>query len=337
LVGCLGQPFERTNGTLTPAPAGIGVFTFAGGGTPIVLVSDHLHDVVGYSFSGGAFVELFRVHRDDLFMLSAPSILPDGHTVIGVEDVKIDNDGAPLPNGTGGVIFTGPNQNKAAAIKDIGPIDATPTRLADGRVILLSGFGKMTVLENNAVATHIQIQGQSIVSSVASQSHVFLSMSDAFITLDASTLAQVSKVDWVGGGLSQPAIGPKGHVYAMASNILFVFPPPRKIPLGGATVAQPGATVVSTDPGTATQDSKTYKPPLLTDGNRLFACEKLDGDDCGKGDYSTIATAFCKKVGFVGAGHIEVDSKKVKAENLDGQYCSKKKCKVFEQIICANN
>ena len=70
---------------------------------------------------------------------------------------------------------------------------------------------------------------------------------------------------------------------------------------------------------------------------RQHACEELDGDDCGKGDYQTIATAFCKKEGFIGAGEIKVDSKKVKAETLDGRYCSKNKCKVFEQIICANN
>ena len=41
--------------------------------------------------------------------------------------------------------------------------------------------------------------------------------------------------------------------------------------------------------------------------------------------------------GFIGSGQIKVDSKKVKAETLDGLYCSRNKCKVFEQIICANN
>ena len=96
---------------------------------------------------------------------------------------------------------------------------------------------------------------------------------------------------------------------------------------------------VATDPGPATgpQRNRRYKPPITANGNRLFACEELDGDDCGKGDYQTIATAFCKKEGFIGAGQIKVDSEKVKAETLDGRYCSKNKCKVFEQIICANN
>jgi hypothetical protein len=39
-------------------------------------------------------------------------------------------------------------------------------------------------------------------------------------------MAQVSKVDWEGGGLSPPAIGPDGRVYVLAANILFIFPPP---------------------------------------------------------------------------------------------------------------
>ncbi|MEO6056594.1 MAG: hypothetical protein ABIQ49_07135 [Gemmatimonadales bacterium] len=32
------------------------------------------------------------------------------------------------------------------------------------------------------------------------------------------------------GGIWSPAIGSKGHVYGMAANIMFVFPPPRIYP-----------------------------------------------------------------------------------------------------------
>ncbi|MEP6941287.1 MAG: hypothetical protein ABI981_00010 [Betaproteobacteria bacterium] len=42
-------------------------------------------------------------------------------------------------------------------------------------------------------------------------------------------LATLQSFDWVRGGTSPPAIGPKGQVYAIASNILFVFPPPLQI------------------------------------------------------------------------------------------------------------
>ena len=146
----------------------------------------------------------------------------------------------------------------------------------------------------------------------------------------------MSRIDWVGGGLNPPAIGPKGHVYAIASNILFVFPPPIKKPM--TVVNQPKTGLpVATDPSPATgPQQQSYKPPITANGNRLFACEELDQDDCGKGDYQTISTAFCKKLGFLGAGDVDVDTKKVKAETLDGRFCSKNKCKVFEQIVCAN-
>ena len=59
---------------------------------------------------------------------------------------------------------------------------------------------------------------------------------------------------------------------------------------------------------------------MTMNGNRLFACEHLDGGDCGKGDYKSIAKAFCgENEGFAEADNIDVDSKKVKAETLDGR------------------
>jgi hypothetical protein len=54
---------------------------------------------------------------------------------------------------------------------------------------------------------------------------------------DADARKRVQTFDWVGGGTSPPAIGPRGHVYAIASNILFVFPPPAHVipPIPGVT------------------------------------------------------------------------------------------------------
>jgi hypothetical protein len=333
IIGCVGAEFERSGGELPSGVDGAGVFTFAGGGTPFVVISDNLHDVVGYTFSGGAFVESFRVHDKTRFMRSAPAILPDGHTIIGFEHVRIDDDGAPVGSGKGGAIFAGPNFNKVAPIGGVATVYATPTRLADGRVLLLDSYGTLAVLQDNVVATQLGLAGRSIVSPVASQTHVFVSMPDGFFTLDANSLTQVSQVNWGNGGQSQPAIGPKGHVYAIASNTLYVFPPPRRQLSPDRVLPESAPTAVSTSGA----DTKPYKPPLTMIGNRLFACEELDGDNCGKGDYQTIADAFCKKEGFIGSGQIKVDSKKAKAETLDGRYCSRNKCKVFEQIVCANN
>jgi hypothetical protein len=340
-LACLtGEDFNGpdASGTLVPPPPGVGIFTFAGGGTPFVLASDHYKDLVGYTFSGQRFNEVFRVHENDRFMRSAPVILPDGLTLIGVENIKRDNIGAESGSGTGGVIFAGPNGTKVPPVSGLPGLYVAPTRMADGRVALI-GFGQMTVLQGAQVAAKLEIPGNSIASAAASRSHVFVSTSDAFLTFDTNTLTEVARIDWVGGGKNPPAIGPQGHVYAIASNILFVFPPPKQQPTGGATVAEPlGGQPVATNsepsPVTPMPREKTYKPPMTTNGNRLFACEELDQDDCGKGDYKTIANAFCEKQGFVDADDTDVDSKKVKAETLDGRFCSKSKCKVFDQIVC---
>jgi hypothetical protein len=55
---------------------------------------------------------------------------------------------------------------------------------------------------------------------------VFVSTTNGLETFDARTLAWVHSVPWAGGGLSAPVIGPSGHVYAIASGSLHIFPPP---------------------------------------------------------------------------------------------------------------
>ncbi|MEZ5830470.1 MAG: PQQ-binding-like beta-propeller repeat protein [Dongiaceae bacterium] len=320
---------------IPPAP-GVGIFTFAGGGTPFIMVSDHYKDLVGYTFSGQKLIETFRVHEKDFFMRTPPTILPDGHTLIGQEGLRHDNLGAEIPDFTGRVAFAPPNGTKIPALKLTSVVQSAPTRMADGRVAIVDGRGRVTILKNGQKVTTMEGAGRSIASAAASRTHIFVSDEDGFITFDANTLAEVSRVDWVGGGLNPPAIGPQGHVYAIASNILFVFPPPK---LGGGTaVRQPQSGVtVATNPDPSTATEMTYKPPLTTNGNRLFACEELDQDHCGKGDYKDISLAWCQKQGFAKATDYDVDSHKVKAETLDGRFCSKNKCKVFDQINCANN
>jgi hypothetical protein len=71
-------------------------------------------------------------------------------------------------------------------------------------------------------------------------------------------------------------------------------------------------------------------------GNRLFACQNLEEDDCGKGDARDIAKAFREKQGFATVGDLDVDTRKGKAETLDGRFCARNKCKVFSKIVCTN-
>jgi hypothetical protein len=250
-------------------------------------------------------------------------VLPDGHSLVSTYD---------------GLRFLGPNMTK---VRDgevdprLWPADAAHQR--QGR----AGDGRAPHVwrERSGCAARRHLgdphpAGQRVArfgGRLAQQ--VFVSTADAFFTFDANTLGQVERFDWVGGGRNPPVIGPGGQVYAIASNILFVFPAPRQVPAN--LVAQPLVDAVETQP-TSQATSQLYHPPLLPDGNRLFACLELDGDDCGKGDYNQVSLAWCQKQGFTKVSGYDVDSRKVKAETLDAHFCSKNKCKVFDSIGCEN-
>jgi hypothetical protein len=317
--------------TVPPMP-GVGIFTQPGGGAPFILVSDHYKDLVGYTFSGQRITETFRVHENNFFMRTPPMIL-NGHTLMGQEAISRGDNGAEKASGRGRIIFAGPNMTPVAPAALTTTVHSAPTRMADGRVALVDAYGNVVILKDNQPTGNMTGAGRSIASAAASLSHIFVSGENGFVTFDANTLAEVSRFDWVGGGLNPPVIGPKGHVYAIASNILFVFPPK----LTTSTIRQPqsGLTIAPTAEATSVQE-KEYKPPMTTNGNPLFACEELDQDDCGKGDHKDISLAWCQKEGYPLVKEYDVDSKKVKAETLDGRFCSKSKCKVFDQIVCAN-
>jgi hypothetical protein len=337
LAECLGIEFDPQTAPSRPAPAsapGVGIFTFTGGGTPFILVSDNYKDLVGYTFSGQRLTEAFRVHENAGFLRTPPVILPDGHTLIGVQGSRKGDFGIEEPIGSGRILFAGPNANKIAPVALAKATKNAPTRMADGRVAVVDEAGHVIILKDGKSVTELEGAGPSIASAAASLSHLFVSGEAGFVTYDAHSLNEVARFDWVGGGRHPPAIGPKGHVYAIASNILFVFPPPK---LGASIILEPQTNVtISTKPdlGLATAQEKTYAPPLTTSGNRLFACDELDQDDCGKGDHKGISLAWCQKQGYTKVMDYAVDGRKVKAESLDGRFCAKTKCKVFDKIIC---
>ena len=301
-----------------PAPMAA-VFTYAGGGTPFILVADGYMSAVGYTFDNNTMTEIFRATESDKYFrsfVSTPMVTPDGHTLV---------------SSPSGFRFLGPNMTKVPSIKTVYSY-APPTLLPNGKVAVVVRE-ELVILQGGTVEARLPLGGSSAVSAAASRNHVFVAASNGLITYDAATLQQVGIVNWTGGGLSQPVIGPDGRVYVIAANNLLVFPAPRTIDTG--LIAQPGNTLVEAQP-TAQATAQLYTPPLLPDGNRLFACEKLDQDDCGKGDYQAIALAFCQGQGFAKVNGVDVDSRKVKAETLDGRFCSKKKCKVFDTIGCGN-
>jgi outer membrane protein assembly factor BamB len=333
---CFG--FEHGVLHLEAPPPGVGLFTYQGGGTPAIVVSDGIKDLVGYTFDGASFTERWRVHSDNYFLRSTPTVLPDGHTIIGVEKITRKN-GQEYGSGSGAIMFAGPNMSTLPRVDGTGRVFTAPSVARDGRAMLVSGDGYLTVLQGAQVAAKLPISNLSVASAAVSRTHVFVSTRDAFLSYDVNDLTEVGRINWVGGGTSSPAIGPDGHVYALASNILFVFPPAKGKAIDPGKVRVPPTSVVTVDPGQPTTQpaSQLYHPPMTTNGNRLFACLELDQDDCGKGDYKDVSLAWCQKQGYSKAKDYDVDSEKVKAETLDGRFCSKNKCKVFEEISCANN
>lgn len=359
-------PYRLPGNIAAPYP-GVSIFTYQGGGTPFILASDGFQNVVGLTFSGHVFTEIFRVTDESSYrtMLSPPMTLPDGHTLIST---------------MAGLRFVGPNMSPAGTIRNVGT-EAVATRLPDGRVVLSMRNG-LTIIDGTTVAGTIPLEGESMVPAAASRTHLFVSTENAFLTFDVHSLEKVAEINWAGGGQVAPAIGPTGYVYAMASNILFVFPPSRftvpadaanqtltevggqgggasNSPLPDGTVpemgtaqpqdlnvmqpaqAEPGAQLtpgaqpeVATVPTTGADPAATsqrFDEPMTANGNRVSACSDAAGKHCGK----SVAKAFCQAQGFTGVSDIDVDDRKVTAETLDGQLCTKKKCAVFGHVTCS--
>lgn len=208
-----------------PMP-GVAVFTFPNDGSPHVIVTEGPHRIHGFVFSAKpALTRTFHFLDEKRTLLSPPMVLPDGHTLVGTD---------------GGVVFAGPNRRELPALtSNLGTVFGAPTLLADGRAAVVdngpNGAGVALIQDGKHVGGR-SFPGRSMVSAAASRTHLFVSTSDAFYTLDSSTLKEVGRIDLLGGGASTPAIGPRGHVYTIASNILFVFPPPRvaSTALGGS-------------------------------------------------------------------------------------------------------
>jgi hypothetical protein len=341
--GFQGDPVDKSDraeylpqGTLLPM-AGVAIYTLPGGGTPWVIVSDQLNDVVGYTFyPDGRFIENTRLHDTGRRMRSAPAVLPDSHSAVGTDK---------------GVVFAGPSMSKLPAVPGVGETYAAPTRTAAGRTVVVGLHGQVSVLQGAQIVSTASLPGQSIVSAAASHRHVFVSTTGAFVTYDDKTMAEVGRFPWVGGGMSPPAIGPSGRVYAIASNILFIFPPPsattpgRTITAGlvqgqalqemqGVTQATPQVGLLQPqgqiEPQPAQPSSQRFQPPTTQSGKRLYACQDFSGHGCG----APVAATFCQQQGFTKAGKIDTQTEKVQAETLDGRLCDKKKCRVFELIVC---
>ena len=301
------------------------------GGPPHIVVADGSQNLVDYTFGGKAFNEIFRIHDEDNYIaLGTPTITYDGHTIF---------------TSYAGIRFAGPNTSAVPTVKDVYSV-TSPTILRNGKIAVMSS-GNVAILNGGHLDTRLTFDDFSVAAAAASHNHLFVSTWHHLITYDSETLQVVGRYEWADGGLSQPVIGTQGNVYAIEGNKLYVFPSAAQLattnappaPTAGAPgqpTSQPTPTGTDQPTQTASTGSKAYKPPLTASGNRLLACASPDGEDCGKSDAKAIALAFCQKQGFSTVEKIDTDTRKGGAESLDGQACGKKKCKVFDKIVCGN-
>jgi hypothetical protein len=206
-------------------------------------VNDPWQQTIGYTFaSASGFTERFRKTDPTRGYASSPMLLPDGHSVTAASDADA---GSTFP---GRLVFTGPNGASLPNVSAGFPLLDTPARTSDQRVVVTSQSGAVIFVQGSTVIAASQLPGQTIASPAVSRSHVFVSTASALHTFNALTMSEVGRLNWAGGGLSGPAIGPSGRVYALASNILYVFPEPPIRPCLTCTVQRPpqSATLGST-------------------------------------------------------------------------------------------
>jgi outer membrane protein assembly factor BamB len=234
---CINDIFGIDETVLAPAPnqldpnvrppmPSVAISRAGPGGVPIVIVADNYEYMVGYTLSPAqGFQEVFRKHlTHGQINMTSPAILRDGQAAIGA--------GSPE---RAWVLFGAPNNVPNWTEVSISHTGATPTVVAGERILVVNRAGNLTVIgttPSRSVLAQVALGAESIAAAAASRSHIFVSAADRLVTVDAQSLQVIANYLWAGGGLSSPAIGDCGEVYALAGDTLFMFPaPPRRRPI----------------------------------------------------------------------------------------------------------
>jgi hypothetical protein len=93
-------------------------------------------------------------------------------------------------------------------------------------------------------------------------------------------------------------------------------------PVSGAQTTQMATT--ATGP-------QRFEKPTGPNGLRLYACPTVGSDDCAS---KQVADLFCTQHSSAASSGFDTSREKVAAETLQGEACDKKKCKVFDIIVC---
>ncbi len=186
-------------------------------GSPLVWLADGVRSTVAFKFDPfTGFEQIFRSDNRKDRKSTAPMALKNDVALVGTDD--------------GQVRF----EQGAGAFPGFGPIRATPTRMADGRLVVINTSGMMSVLIGATDSTTVQLNGETIAGAAASCTHLYVSTTKEFVSFDVKTMQRVATHEWTGDGLYPPVIGPSGHVYALTHLGLNVFAPPVNFRRGPA-------------------------------------------------------------------------------------------------------
>lgn len=225
------DPAARLPSNLQPPMPGAALTRY--GGEDWVVVSDGLHNVVGYTYTlAGGPVEKFRRKDAGHPLTSGASIMPDGRSMFGLRKGRVG--------------FGGPSADRLSDFRQWENIGissnlvlAPPSRTAAGLVVVTGKDFGMTIVDNATVTTHVELPADTISGVSVSRNHVFVSTVNQLLTYDATNFTKLASFDWTGGGQATPAIGSDGRVFALAGSTLFVFAPPAANVCKGSDCKKP--------------------------------------------------------------------------------------------------
>jgi hypothetical protein len=109
------------------------------------------------------------------------------------------------------------------------PFSGAGPSVGPGGLLVVARAGAVSSIAtypDRQVLSETPLEAESIAPAAASRTHVFVSTVTALVTLDAAGLNVAAQFLWKDGGLSTPAIGTDGRVYALAGDTLFCFAGP---------------------------------------------------------------------------------------------------------------
>ncbi len=217
---------ESTDPPVKPR-GGVAIFTPGSGNQPYFLVSDGFQSLSGFRFTNAGLVEDFHLRDDSRFhsIVGTPMLTVDSFYYVGTnKGLMIGRPANQLP------LFTKQEMTTNAP--------ATAFR-KPGRVAVAGGH-PIDLYSGPQPGSSYHHGGETHTAIASSYTHFYVSMSDALLTFKNPDFLLAGRFNWIGGGQNPPVIGPKGHVYAIANNVIHVFPPPKATPFDNVGVYQPG-------------------------------------------------------------------------------------------------